>query len=105
MYKKMKNCNTFLKIGVKDDEKISEFIEIDSTNLDIFIICMYNNLNKYFILGYYDQEMKYFPLPCIKISSILYSYLKIVTSSVELEIKDIRKYRLQKLLIPNEPSK
>ena len=100
----MKNCNTFLEIKVKDDEKISEFIEQDSTNLDIFIICIYRQLYSYSILGYYDSNMKYFPLPCIKISSILYSYLKIVTSSVELEIKDIRKYRLQKLLIPNEPS-
>ena len=101
----MKNCNTFLEIKVKDDKKISEFIEQDSTNLDIFIICMYYQLNKYFILGYYDSNMKYFSLPSIRISTILYTYLKIVTSSVELEIKDVRKYRLQRLLIPNEPSK
>ena len=105
MYKMMKNCNTFLEIKVKDDEKISEFIEQDSTNLDIFIICMYYQLNKYFILGYYDSNMKYFSLPSIEISFILCAYLRIVTSSVELEIKDIRKYRFQKLLIPNEPSK
>lgn len=101
----MKNCNTFLEIKVKDDKKISEFIEQDSTNLDIFIICMYYRLNKYFILGYYDSNMKYFPLSLIEKYSIEHHIIKIITSAIELEIKDIRKYRLQKLLIPNEPSK
>lgn len=103
----MKNCNTFLEIKVKDDKKISELIEQDSTNLDIFIICMYYQLNSnsYFILGYYDSNMRYFPLPSLKISSILHSYLKIVTSGVKIEEKNIRKYKLQRLLIPNEPSK
>ena len=101
----MKNCNTFLEIKVKDDKKISEFIEQDSTNLDIFIICMYYQLNNYFILGYYDSNMRYFPLPSLKISFILHSYIKIVTSAIILKEKDIRKYKLQRLLIPNEPSK
>lgn len=101
----MKNCNTFLEIKVKDDEKISQFIEQDSTNLDIFIICMYYQLNKYFILGYYDSNMKYFPLSLIEKYSIEHHIIKIITSAIELETKDIRKYKLQRLLIPNEPSK
>lgn len=102
----MKNCNTFLEIKVKNDKKISELIEQDSTNLDIFIICFYQYKSyKYFILGYYDSNMRYFPLPNIETSYSIYSYVRIVTSSVELKIKDVRKYRLQKLLIPNEPSK
>ncbi len=100
----MKNCNIFLEIKVNDDKKISEFIEQDSKNLDIFIICMYYRLNKYFILGYYDKNMKYFPLPLIEKYSIEHHIIKIITSAIELDVKDIRKYKFQRLFLPNKPT-